>query len=433
MRKKIYSMLVLGSLLLTTSCSLHDDNEIFDTPAAQRIEENIAANKALLESADNGWELHLWMGTEYSAGGYTYLMKFNNDKVTVASDIAEPGYTTSSSYGIIADAGPVLTINTYNTIFHYLANPEADGSQLQQDYEFIITRTTNDSIYLRGKKYANKMVMTRIANDVSWEDKISKIQAMDDSLMMTYILYDGTDSIGTAKLSNDRIMEVATSEGAEYIPYYISTTGICLQKPITFNGQSIQELRYDGDAFTLTPLQPTSSALNLTVMLPKNYMHYGDFEGTYTLSYNNGSRSIRNITFTPAGDGVNYNVTGLVRGATIQASYRKAAGDLRISTPQLVGTQSGIYYFLLPWALDGGGSVYFSSGFGFDLSKDVSQPGTVLTFSDFSGYGIDSFIIAGFTSETSLTNSTFNGWNSPILFTSLSSQLPYVTSLTKTN
>lgn len=426
-------MLVLGALLLTTSCSLHDDNEIFDTPAAQRIEESIAANKALLESADNGWELHLWMGEEYSAGGYTYLMKFNNDKVTVASDIADPDYTTSSSYDIIADAGPVLTINTYNTIFHYLANPEADGSQLHQDYEFVITRSTNDSIYLRGKKYANKMVMTRIANDVSWEDKISKIQAMDDSLMMTYILYDGTDSIGTAQLSSDRIMEVTTNEGAEYISYYISATGICLQKPITFNGQSIQELRYDGDTFTLTPLQPTSSALNLTVKLPKNYMYYGDFEGTYTLSYNNGSRSIRNITLTPAGDGVNYNVTGLVRGATIQASYRKATGNLRISTPQLVGTQSGIYYFLLPWALDGGGSVYFSSGFGFDLSKDVSQSGTVLTFSDFSGYGIDSFIIAGFTSETSLTNSTFNGWTSPILFTSLSSQLPYVTSLTKTN
>lgn len=432
MRKKIYSMLVLGALFLTASCSLHDDNEVFDTPAAQRIEESIAADKALLESSANGWELHLWMGEEYSAGGYTYLMKFKNDKVTVASDIADPDYTTSSSYDIIADAGPVLTIDTYNTIFHKLANPESDGSQLEQDYEFIITRTTNDSIYLRGKKYGNKMVMTRIANDVSWEDEISKIQAMDDSLMMTFNLYDGTDSIGTVALSTDRMLEATTPDGTEDIPYVVTTTGISLQRPITYKGQSIQDLRYDGDAFTLKPLQPTSSALNLIVKLPDNYMYYKDFEGTYTLTYRT-TRTIQNIKLTPSGDGLTYNVDGLVDGATVKFTYRKSTGTLRFYTPQYVGTQNGNYYFILSWALGAGGAVMPTSGIGMELSKDTSRPGTVLVFSDFSGLGVDSFIICPFSSQTELNNSTFKGFTSPIRFASNSNQMAYASNMTKTN
>ena len=434
MRNKIFSIFAVGALFLATSCSLHDDNETFDTPAAQRIEESIASDKALLESATNGWELHLWMGEGYSAGGYTYFMKFNNGKVSVGSEIADPDMLTSSSYDVIADEGPVLTFNTYNQIFHYAADPKQDGSQIQQDYEFVILRTTNDSIYLRGKKYGNKMVMTRMADDVKWSDEISKIQEVDNSLMMTFTLRNGKDSIGTAELSNSRIMEVTTADGTEDIPYYVSTKGISLQRPLSVGNERLQDLIYDDNAMTLTSDAQSPSALKLTVNLPKNYMHYNDFAGTYTLSYYNGKRFIKNITLTPAGDGSTYNLTGLVPDATLTLTYSKATGSLRLSTPQLVGSQDGVYYFILPWALADGGSVYFGSGYGMDLTKDISKDGTVLAFSDnFTGRSIDSFIIAGFTSESQLGNSTFNGWSSPITFSSGSSQLAYVVSLTKTN
>ena len=137
MKNIINSILIGTAVLGLSACSLHDDTELFDEPAAERLEKNVAADKTLLESASNGWELHLWTGKDYSGGGYTYFMKFANDKVTVSSDIAPANMKTTSSYDVISDQGPVLTVNTYNEIFHYLAEPSMeDDDGEQQDYEF---------------------------------------------------------------------------------------------------------------------------------------------------------------------------------------------------------------------------------------------------------------------------------------------------------
>ena len=87
MKKILYSIFLFGVALSITSC-LHDDDKIFGTPAAERIEQAVDSDKTLLESASNGWELHLWTGEQYSSGGYTYLMRFKNNKVTVGSDFA---------------------------------------------------------------------------------------------------------------------------------------------------------------------------------------------------------------------------------------------------------------------------------------------------------------------------------------------------------
>lgn len=128
MKKIIFSIQILFVTLMLSSC-LHDDNVVFDEPAAQRVEKAVEADKTLLESATNGWLLRLWTEENYEGGGYTYLMKFKDGKVTVASDIDYPQNTSSSSYDVIKDMGPVLTVNTYNKIFHMLSSP----SQMDDD------------------------------------------------------------------------------------------------------------------------------------------------------------------------------------------------------------------------------------------------------------------------------------------------------------
>lgn len=224
MKNIINSILIGTAVLGLSACSLHDDTELFGEPAAERLEKNVAADKTLLESAANGWELHLWTGKDYSGGGYTYFMKFANDKVTVSSDIAPANMKTTSSYDVISDQGPVLTVNTYNEIFHYLAEPSMDDDDgEQQDYEFVIMRTTNDSIYLRGKKWGNHMVMTRVAESTSWEDEINKIQQMDEDLMRTFSLVEGNDTLGGVSLGDDRILTYTDKSGYKKIPYYVST------------------------------------------------------------------------------------------------------------------------------------------------------------------------------------------------------------------
>ena len=186
MKKIIFSIQILLATLMLTSC-LHDDDVVFDEPAAQRVEKAVKADITLLESANNGWQLHLWTEAGYEGGGYTYLMKFKDGKVTVASDIAQPQETSSSSYDVIKDMGPVLTINTYNKIFHMLSSPsQMDGDGHGQDYEFIIQRTTNDSIFLEGKKFHNKMVMTRLKDDVNWQNYVTSMQKVAEEVKQNY-------------------------------------------------------------------------------------------------------------------------------------------------------------------------------------------------------------------------------------------------------
>lgn len=47
---------LLGSMSLQ-SC-LHDDKEFFDESAANRIESTIENTQKILESSENGWQLH---------------------------------------------------------------------------------------------------------------------------------------------------------------------------------------------------------------------------------------------------------------------------------------------------------------------------------------------------------------------------------------
>ncbi len=408
--KKIINSILIGSAILgLSSCSLHDDTELFGEPAAERLEKSVAADKALLESASNGWELHLWTGEDYSAGGYTYFMKFANDKVTVSSDIATADMKTTSSYDVISDQGPVLTVNTFNEIFHYLAQPSmADDDGEQQDFEFVIMRTTNDSIYLRGKKWGNHMVMTRVAESTSWEDEINKIQQMDEDLMRTFAVVEGNDTLGDVSLSDDRMLTYTKKDGSyDKIPYYVSTTGITLAKPLEVNSKSMQTLNYNTEDLSLTSTETTAQGLKLSVLVPDNYMRYKEFEGNYNITTYWGA-STRVLSLVPAGDGKTYLLKGMNDNFDLTLTYDKAAGTLNLNAQHLYD-YNGYQLWLCGWNAFGTGSVTWSTSAGMVISHDISKPGTVLRFDPNSYTGVisDSFYLALF--KGSPSTSTYAG------------------------
>lgn len=408
MKKIINSILIGTAVLGLSSCSLHDDTELFGEPAAERLEESVAADKTLLESASNGWELHLWTGKDYSGGGYTYFMKFANDKVTVSGDIAPADMKTTSSYDVIADQGPVLTVNTYNEIFHYLAEPSMDDDDgEQQDYEFVIMRTTNDSIYLKGKKWGNHMVMTRVAESTSWKDEITKMQQIDESLMRTFALVEGNDTLGDVSLSDDRMLTFSDKNGYKNIPYYVSTTGITLAKPLEVNGKSLQELNYNADDMSLTPNGSTAQGMKLSVLLPENYMKYGDFAGDYNMTTYWGPSKLA-LHLVPAGDGKTYLLKGMNDNYDLTLTYDKAAGTLSLNTQQLLDVD-GNQLWLCPWNAFDSGTFTWATSAGMVISRDISEKGTVLTFetNDYAGLTTDSFILVFFSGAPS--NSTYLG------------------------
>lgn len=408
MKNIINSILIGTAVLGLSACSLHDDTELFGEPAAERLEKNVAADKTLLESAANGWELHMWTGKDYSGGGYTYFMKFANDKVTVSSDIAPANMKTTSSYDVISDQGPVLTVNTYNEVFHYLAEPSMDDDDgEQQDYEFVIMRTTNDSIYLRGKKWGNHMVMTRVAESTSWEDEINKIQQMDEDLMRTFSLVEGNDTLGGVSLGDDRILTYTDKSGYKKIPYYVSTKGITLAKPLEVNGKALQELDYDADDMSLSPDGATAQGLKLSVKLPKNYMKYSEFAGDYNMTTYWGASKLT-LHLVPAGDGKTYLLKGMNANFDLTLTYDKTSGTLSLNTQHLIDVGDN-QVWLCGWNAFGEGYLTWSTDAGMIVSRDTNEAGTVLKFepNDYVGLTTDSFILVLFSGSPS--NDTYVG------------------------
>uniref|UniRef100_UPI003FED4E06 DUF4302 domain-containing protein n=1 Tax=Prevotella sp. TaxID=59823 RepID=UPI003FED4E06 len=408
MKNIINSILIGTAVLGLSACSLHDDTELFGEPAAERLEKNVAADKTLLESAANGWELHMWTGKDYSGGGYTYFMKFANDKVTVSSDIAPANMKTTSSYDVISDQGPVLTVNTYNEVFHYLAEPSMDDDDgEQQDYEFVIMRTTNDSIYLRGKKWGNHMVMTRVAESTSWEDEINKIQQMDEDLMRTFSLVEGNDTLGGVSLGDDRILTYTDKSGYKKIPYYVSTKGITLAKPLEVNGKALQELDYDADDMSLNPDGATAQGLKLSEKLPKIYMMYSEFAGDYNMTTYWGSSKLT-LHLVPAGDGKTYLLKGMNANFDLTLTYDKTSGTLSLNTQHLIDVGDN-QVWLCGWNAFGEGYLTWSTDAGMIVSRDTNEAGTVLKFApnDYVGLTTDSFILVLFSGSPS--NDTYKG------------------------
>ena len=280
MKKILLGSAVALATLSLQSC-LTDDKELFDESAANRIEAVVAADKQLLESATNGWQLHYYTGKEYTGGGYTMFVKFKDGKAYASSDIAPADSVATSSYDVIKDKGPVLTFNTENGIMHFLAQPYQDDVDGEQgDYEFVIMRTTNDSIFVQGKKWGNEMVFTRVADDVNWEDQINKMHKVFYSMKWLYTV-DGAQNEQVSFDPSARRMYVGDNDDAG-VPFYVTTDGIAFREAVKINGKELTSLHYDA---TTKMLSSTEAALNMTAHFPEGYHEIDDFIQAWKLKY----------------------------------------------------------------------------------------------------------------------------------------------------
>lgn len=134
--------------------------------------------------------------------GYVYLFTFRNDgTVTISGnneyitkltniDSNVPSYGSETSmWTILSDNGPVLSFNSYNTIFHLFATPEdIPGTERDEqgyghsgDYEFDLMKFSNDTLYLEGKKNGAEIIMTRIAPETDDKTYLNEVVALADS------------------------------------------------------------------------------------------------------------------------------------------------------------------------------------------------------------------------------------------------------------
>lgn len=195
----ISAVALLGLGVAFSSCSREED-DIFDHSAAQRLDEAKASFKQILTDKGGKWQLEYF--TTDSEEGFVYLFTFNaNGTVTISGnnrfiaylsnrDATAPEYGSESSlWDVIGDNGPVLTLNSYNKYFHLFADPEdVPGTEANEagyghkgDYEFDLMKYSNDTLYLEGKKYEQKMIMTRIDQTTDDKKYLDEVVALTDS------------------------------------------------------------------------------------------------------------------------------------------------------------------------------------------------------------------------------------------------------------
>ena len=173
---------------VASSCSREED-DIWSQSAAERLEAAKSEYHKRLCSAPNGWEMYYFADGDEQ--GYNFLMKFASDSVVVAARNHNTGNAyqqESSAFEVIADDGPVLTFNTYNSLLHIYADPqpdhdvESDGVGSGGDYEFKMMAVTDTMIYMRGKKTGREIYMYPLDGNTDWEQYFVDVEAMRDSM-----------------------------------------------------------------------------------------------------------------------------------------------------------------------------------------------------------------------------------------------------------
>ncbi len=265
--KKIYLAILCATAGLSLQSCLHDDKEYFDESAANRIESTVENTQKILESATNGWQLHYFTGEGYTGGGFTFLLKFQNGKVTVAGDpqLATSSERATSSYGVDRSMGPVITFNTYNSILHLLGTPTYSNIQGEQgDWEFVVTKLTQDSIYVRGKKWGNDMVFTRLAENIDWTARLDSIATAENLLDVNYTAGSSADDASKmieVSTSTRRIVSRSASNQLVEQPFYVTTTGISTLNPVNIGSEQVSDFAVDKDG-NLTATNGTNVKLS---------------------------------------------------------------------------------------------------------------------------------------------------------------------------
>ncbi len=161
--------------LFFSSCSKNED-ELFDTPANDRVTLKMQEFKKQLVSSENGWIMNYYPHEQKKYGGYVIALKFTDkDEVLATSETLfkdkngknKPLEWFKSNFLINNDRAVTLNFATYNKAIHLYSNPdlpygEGLGVGLGGDHEFLLMTSDNpDVIVLEGKNTHNVIKLHR--------------------------------------------------------------------------------------------------------------------------------------------------------------------------------------------------------------------------------------------------------------------------------
>jgi hypothetical protein len=392
--------------MMFTSC-VKEEEDLFDDSAAIRLQKEVVRYQQLLTGAPNGWVMEYFS----DLGGYVFLCSFDaKGDATVALE-GEEG-TVTSKYRIITSDGPVLTFDTYNELFHLFSDPgylPPDG--YMGDYEFILMEGTGEKIVLSGKKHHDKIVMTPLPANKSWDDYFDELLKMEEeSEYGNWELYAGNDSIGLASLSaEDRTFTfnylgsdgVQKSESQRII---YTLAGVRLYEPVDINGTSIENFAWNRTTRELKCTDAQATQIALKVYIPEGYLYYEDFIGTYTFTFKRGASGTADysttVTVSEKVPQRTYNVNGAFPFNNFELTYSKTSGAVSIKV-QDVGTNGSNTVRIAMMDPDAG-YLGWSDTYSYEAAWNRSMDDFRLTFFDngsFTGQKVNGIIYWQFNSS----------------------------------
>lgn len=371
--KKIFFYIMFAVAGLSLQSCLHDDDEIFDKSAAERINEAVANVKEVLTSSQEGWVMHYYVGQEYAYGGLNLAMKFTDGKVQMYNETAQNSdgsyKSVVSTYKITRDQGPVLAFDTYNDLLHVYGDPAGNGPTdvdgWEADYEFVVMNISEDqnTITLKGKKFNNTIVLERLNRPVAeYFDAATKMaESLTNAGILAYTVgdkkakfYPGSSEY-SVKYVDDK-GEVASLT----VPYTSTDKGLLFNEPIELFGD------------TLKGINAKDTATVNDVLTANTIVASNDESKTFSLS-----KDLNDI-FQKGNWYLALSNMGEVAGPGLQSfidGCKESEGE--VVNTCYIGTYSGNYgfYFL---------SGQFKGMATFAVDASISEP-DVITF-DFNGY-----------------------------------------------
>ncbi|MBQ7420508.1 MAG: DUF4302 domain-containing protein [Prevotella sp.] len=358
MNKKLLTYLFLMlPMLLMTSC-LKDQEDVFADSATARTTKYLENAKKVLTSSEYGWVLNYFPDREQSYGGYSYTLKFDDENVTVTTELAnDKTQTLTTSYILNNEDGPVLMFDTYNDYLHLFATPHgssgAGGYEAYDgDFIFIIMNISEDqnTITLKGNRSGNIMYMHRLTEGiVDYQLELAEFvnnlvfdQAVAQIDGKTYLLNIAADDryVTIEAQPEDAGDEEAEEETEEEepieAPFCFDKDGFSLYEPITIGGKEVRVFKYDENEGTFTA-QEDNSVVFIALLTPSivtnnigENISIGNGAVTLNYSFNLADK----FTYTSDSDWITVTVNG--NNVTIQVAANTTgasrSGQITVTT-----------------------------------------------------------------------------------------------------
>lgn len=251
--KKTYRLLfALTALVFTASCT-PEVEDAFDKPSPDRIAEAISETKDILTAAPNGWKM-AYQGSG-GFGGFNILCRFDKEDNVFCEEESDHAKGTSH-YTVQQGQGVLLSFDSFNAALHKYSDPVGkingksvgkDGKGFQGDFEFRVMSCTKDSIVLEGRKHGDRVVMTPMPEDLTWDSFFTQIATVASGMSSErYNIIIDKDTL-LARMNLHTLHTTDKNGKAVAIPFIYTPQGIEVLKGDSLNGRKLTAFTYSTD------------------------------------------------------------------------------------------------------------------------------------------------------------------------------------------